>query len=237
MNVLGQYLDAREEGPREQREADERWLRERAGIDPAERLQSWDRWIRGVLSATLAWPSGADARARLLHQCAAEMTVLAKQLRGRGWLLDGKALAVHVSALLEPIGKAQRAGKVGDLWPYFRASVDRYVDANAERLQCEAKRTGADVGAQTIGAVLGGLSVLRSVEGSMTELLADRAAEIGRAREETCACDRPGFGRRNAPARPLHTSRSSFERGVAGRGKPSQNLCHFRGIALIISQT
>lgn len=183
MNVLGQYLDTREDQRRAQDDADALWMLERAGIDPAKRLQSWDRWIRVVLAETLVWPKDDAGRHRLLGQCAAEMTVVAKQLRGRGWLLDGKALAAHVHAVLEPIGKAQRAGKVGDFWPYFRSSVARYVGANAEEIQREAKRTGADEGAQSIGAILGGLSILQAA--SMTELLATRAGEVAQARAET----------------------------------------------------
>lgn len=179
-------LDDRDERQREQREADERWLRERAGIDAAERLESWDRWIRGTLLAVLEFPPEVDARRRLLGQCAAEITVLAQQLRGRGWLLDGKALAAHVHALLAPIGKAQRAGKVGDFWPYFRAAVGRYVEANADSIQREAKRSGADESTVTMAAVLGGLSVLKVPPAeSMTELLAARAAEIAESKRET----------------------------------------------------
>jgi hypothetical protein len=183
VNFLGRSLDEREDRQREQAEADDLWLRERAGVDAAARLQSWDRWLKARLLATLVWPKEPAARERLLGQCAAEMTLLAKQLRGRGWLLDGKALAVHVDAVLGPVGKAQRAGKVGDFWPYFRAAVNRYVGANAEEIQREAKRSGADEAAQSLGAILGGLPVLR--EGSMTELLARRVEEVRAAKLET----------------------------------------------------
>lgn len=183
MSFLARGLDERDAQAQAEREADERWLRERAGIDAAERLQSWDRWIRATLEKALVWPAKADARDRLLRQCAVEMTVLAKQLRGRGWLLDGEALAEHVRALLEPIGKAQKAGKVGDFWPYFRAAVSRYVGANAEEIQQQAKRTGADEAAQSIGAILGGLPALKPA--SMTELLTARAVEVSHAKAET----------------------------------------------------
>jgi hypothetical protein len=181
MNVLGQLLDDRDDGKREEREAEERWLRERAGIDPAERLQSWDRWIRATLTAALVFPTERAARERLIGQCAAEMTELAKQLRGRGWLLDGKALAEHVQAVLQPIGKAQRAGKIGDFWPYFRTAVARYVGLNAEEIQQHARRVGAEEGARSVGAVLAGLRVTES----MTELLARRAEEVATAKAET----------------------------------------------------
>ena len=183
MTVLDQLLTDREDRAREVREADERWLREGAGIDPAERLLSWDRWLVALLARTLQWPAEAGARERLMRQCAAEITVLAKQLRGRGWLLDGRALAGHVQAVLEPIAKAQQAGKVGDFWPYFRASVGRYVGSHAEESAAHARRTGANEGVQAIGALLGGLAVLR--QASMTELLSDRAGEIAAAKKET----------------------------------------------------
>jgi len=181
MNLLEQILEDREGRQREKNEADERWMRERGGVEAEERLQSYDRWIRVKLSALLVLPEEPAARARLLAQCASEMTVLVKQLRGRGWLLNGKALAIHINAVLEPIGKAQRAGKVGDFWPYFRASISRYVGANAEEIQQLARRVGAEEGAQSVGALLAGLTVIES----MTELLARRAVEIGEAKQET----------------------------------------------------
>lgn len=183
MSVFGRLVEDREDRIREEAGAEELWLRERAGIEPAERLQSWDRWLKRKLLAALVWPEAPAARERLLGQCAAEMTVLARQLRGRGWLLDGKALAAHIDAVLAPIGKAQRAGKVGDFWPYFRAAVSRYVGANAEEIQQFARRSGADEAVQSIGAILGGLRVVR--EASMVELLSDRAEEIATAKAES----------------------------------------------------
>lgn len=182
MNVLQQFLDGRDDERRDQDAADERWLQVRGGVDAAERLQSWDRWLRGKLLSTLVWPTDEVACDRLVRQCAVEITTLARQLRGRGWLLDGKALAMHVDAVLVPIGKAQRAGKVGDFWPYFRAAVGRYVGANAEEIQQHARRTNADEGAQTVGAVLAGL---RLAGDSMTELLCRRAGEVRQAKEES----------------------------------------------------
>ncbi|MBL9187882.1 MAG: hypothetical protein JNK23_10410 [Opitutaceae bacterium] len=186
MNFLARGIDDQEARHAAAAEAEERWLRERAGIDPAERLASWDAWVRRVLAEALVWPADAARREKLLAQCAAEMTVLARQLRGRGWLLDGKVLAAHVQACLAPIAKAQRAGKVGDFWPYFRAAVSRYVGANAEEIQQQAKRTGADEGAQSIGALLGGLRVLRGDGAlSMVELLTTRAGEVAVAKTES----------------------------------------------------
>jgi hypothetical protein len=182
MNVLQATVDEREDQRRALSAADDLWLRERAGIDPAERLQSWDRWLRHRLQASLVWPDDAAKRDRLLGQCAAELTSLARQLRGRGWLLDGKALASHVDAVLGPIGNAQRQGKVGDFWPYFRAAVSRYVGLNAEEIQQHARRTGADEGLQTLSSALAGLKLQGE---SMVELLSRRAEEVRDAKQQT----------------------------------------------------
>ncbi len=184
MNVLGQVLDGREERRRLETEGEALWLRERAGVDAAERLESWDRWVRRTLAESLVWPDDEARRTRLVAQCAEELTVMVRQLRGRGWLLDGKALANHVTALLAPVAKAQRAGKVGDFWPYFRAAVSRYVGANAEEIQQLARRSGADEGAPvSIGQLVSGLAIVRPpAEPSMTELVTARAAEVAVAK-------------------------------------------------------
>lgn len=195
MNILGSYLEGREERQRDEVEADQRWMRERGGIEPAERLAKWDAWLIATLSKTLVWPTDATKRARLLGQCAAEITVMVRQLRGRGWLLDGDSLAEHVRACIEPIGAYQRAGKVGDFWPYFRSTVRRYVGAQAEDLQALARRTGADESTQAMGALLGGLGLGTSKArgASLTELITARAGEIHEAktlREQQAAARR-----------------------------------------------
>ena len=184
MNILGSYLDGREDRQRDGVEADLRWMKERGGIDPAERLAKWDAWLIATLSKSIAWPSDATKRARLLGQCAAEITVMVRQLRGRGWLLDGDTLAEHVRACIEPIGACQRAGKVGDFWPYFRSAVRRYVGAQAEDLQALARRTGADESTQAMGSLLNGLGLgtAKARGPSMTELIATRSVEIKEAK-------------------------------------------------------
>ncbi len=192
MNVLGLQLEGREERRTEEDRAEDLWLRERAGIDPEERRASWRRWLRKELETSLQWPKDAAARERLIGQCGAEITVLARQLRGRGWLLDGTALAVHVRALLAPIGKAQRAGKVRDFWPYFGEAVSRYVGANAEEIQGHARRTGADEGAQSMAGALAALGIGKTHdrEPSMTEILATRDAQVRREKQVKDAVDR-----------------------------------------------
>jgi len=180
MNAIEQYLEAREDRAAADAEADDNWMRERHGIDPVERLQRWDTWLRKTLAETLVWPSDKAAASRLQCQCAHEMTAMVRQLRGRGWLLDGDALAQHIRLCLKPIAEQQRAGKVADFYPYFRASIRRYVGANAEEIQLHARRTGADEGAQSMSALMGafGLGPAATRKGeSLTELITRRAAE------------------------------------------------------------
>lgn len=189
-NRFEAVLEHREERRTKQDEADDLWLKERAGIDPEARRQSWRRWLRRTLETTLQWPKDEAAKARLIGQCAEEMTMLARQLRGRGWLLEGKALAEHVRAVLEPIGKAQKAGKVREFWPYFGEAVSRYVGAHAEEIQAHARQSGADVGATSFAAALAGLGIGRPAQKaapSLTEILSDRDAALRAAKAAQAA--------------------------------------------------
>lgn len=159
MNWIARGMDERDELRRQQAEADAQWLRETAGIDPAARLLAWDAWLRAELARSLSWPKDEAKKARLIGQCAAEITNLSRQLRGRGWLLDGKALAVHVRELLGPIAAAQKAGKVREFWLYFKKAVGVYVGGHAEEISAHARRTGAHEGALSMGEALAGVSL------------------------------------------------------------------------------
>jgi len=174
-DIIQSIADDREDRTRREFEADDRWLRERGGIDPEERRTSFHRWVKGQLLKTLTWPQDRARREKLLGQCAAEITVMVRQLRGRGWLLDGAVLAEEVKACIEPIAAYQKAGKVGDFLAYFRSSVRRYVGANAENIQAMARRTGSDEAAQSMASVLAGLGLDRLAkprEASIVEIVA-----------------------------------------------------------------
>jgi hypothetical protein len=192
VNVLSEFLDDRAGRKSAEEAADDLWLRERAGIDPDARRESWRRWLRKTLETSLQWPKEDAARERLIGQCASELTVLARQLRGRGWLLEGKALAEHVRAVLEPIGRAQRAGKVRDFWPYFGEAVARYVGAHAEEIQAQARQSGADAGTTSFAAALAGLGIgkARPAGPSLTELVTSRDDEVRQAKAAKLAADK-----------------------------------------------
>jgi hypothetical protein len=191
VNVIAQVIETREDGRQDSDAADDRWLATTAGVDPEERREKWRRWLRRELERSLQWPKNEAARDRLIGQCAGEITVLARQLRGRGWLLEGTALAVHVRALLAPIAKAQKAGKVRDFWPYFGEAVSRYVGANAEEIQAHARRTGAEEGAQTMAGALAafGLGGTAKKAASLTEIVAERDAQIRKEKAAKAAAD------------------------------------------------
>ncbi len=176
MDVFAAYLSDREAKSRQESDAEKRWMQERAGINPAERLLKWERWLRGQLRERLKWPSEEVKREKLVGQCAAEITAMVRQIHGRGWLLDGNALAALVRSLLNPIAIAQSQGKVRKFWPYFQRSVRDYVGNNAEEIQHQARRTGGDEGFTSISTAIAGLGLNRGP--SMTELITANDQEI-----------------------------------------------------------
>ncbi|MBI5770788.1 MAG: hypothetical protein HZA93_23630 [Verrucomicrobia bacterium] len=185
MNTLGQFLDDRRAAgvaaARQQaRDGDVlAWLNR--GAPPEVRLLKFDAWVRGQLATRLDWTWAGAAKEKRIEQCRVYLERLVLDLWRRGWMLDGKRLAAHLEGVLDNIGAYQRAGKVADFWPYFRACVDRYVGANAEEIQYEARTVGAQMG-QLISA----LGIGRSGDGSsLPELVAQRAAEVGKAKAET----------------------------------------------------
>lgn len=175
---LSSYLDDRDQR-RENAEADAPKARvdwALASADPAERLIAFDRWVREQIDKRLVWSEDDANKERRIFQCRTELEHMLTQLFSRGWLLDGKRLANHVTAVLDAVGAAQRKGAVKDFWPYFQAAVRRYVGANSEEIQAEAKRVG-----NAMAGVLGALGVTRN--DSIIELVATRRSEIGEAKK------------------------------------------------------
>jgi hypothetical protein len=188
MNVLQAIADTRDDRAQRETEADDRWLRECARIDPVERRASFHRWVKGQLLKHLTWPDDRARKEKLLGQCAAEILVMCRQLRGRGWLLDGKVLAEEVTAAIAPISTYQLTGKIDDFYTYFRSSIRRYVGLHAEDLQAKARRTGSDEGAQSMAAVMSGLGLDRVAKerpASMVEIAATQPVKkkVGRRRD------------------------------------------------------
>ena len=196
MNTFESFLDARD--ARKKADAEDApkarldWALVHA--DPAERLMAFDHWVREQIERRLVWQPNDANKERCVYQCRVELEHMLTQLYSRGWLLDGQRLARHVTTILDAVGAAQRAGKVRDFWPYFKAAVTRYVGTNAEELQAENKRAG-----NLMAGVLGGLGIMKG--NSMVELIATRRSEIveekktlreqvSAARAEKAACKR-----------------------------------------------
>jgi len=181
VNVLGEILNERDD-QRAQRRADAARMAEvwqLRGERPEVRLLAFDRWVRAELEARLDWAWAGAQRERRIEQCRIALERVVLDLWKRGWMLDGKALARRITGMLDAVGTYQRAGKVQDFWAYFTASVNRYVGANAEEIQTEARSLGAQMGSL--------LAMMKKApEGpSLPELAAQRAAEIAGAKQET----------------------------------------------------
>lgn len=171
MDVFSQYLDTRDQ-PCDWRPV---------ALPPEERLLRFDRWLTAKLSTLLNWEWAGDAAAqgRRIHQARVYIEGLVHGLWRRGWLLDGSKLAARIIDPLEKIAKYQKAGAIHDFWPYFCATIDRYVGVNSEEIQAEARSLGA-----TMGQLVADLGLKRAtIPVSLPELLARRAQEVARARE------------------------------------------------------
>lgn len=202
MNVLGQFLDSRDEAAEQLvRPADEvtvLWLN--SGQRPEVRLVSFDAWVRQQLAARLDWTWAGSEKQKRIEQCRIVLERVVLGLWKRGWMLDGRRLARRLEELLDNVGKYQKTGKVLDFWTYFKASVERYVGANAEELQAEAMRAGS-----TMQQLLGPLGIQAKGKGpALPELVALRAEEIAGAKQnlrEKVAAVRAA--RKKGPKEPL----------------------------------
>ncbi len=165
MDVLGQYLDEREAEP----------AFPPLGRPSGERLEKFDRWLRHQLAKRIDWRWAGDevAQGRRLEQARFHVEQLVINLWRRGWLLDGAILGKHIIAPLQAVSDYQKRGTIKEFWPYFTATINRYVGVNSEEIQVEAKRMGATM--SNLLAELG--SKLAQNGPTLTELLALRESE------------------------------------------------------------
>jgi hypothetical protein len=180
VNVFEQFLNDRDDSSGGKND-DELlvWLNQ--GNAPEVRLLKFDAWVGRQLANRLDWTWAGAAKAKRIEQCRVYLERLVLEMWRRGWMLDGKRLAAHIESVLDSIGAYQRAGKVVEFWPYFRACVDRYVGANAEEIRAEAMRVGSHA-----GQLLSALGVKKAAGGpSLPELVAQRADEVTKAKDAT----------------------------------------------------
>ncbi len=139
MDVFGQFLEARSDSMARVTRSDA-WEYLNGPLAPPARLLAFDRWVRKELSTRLQWPGNEAARARQIEQSRILVERLVLDLWRRGWMLDGKRLATHITAALDAVAKAQAKGQIRDLYAYLRRSLEAYVGVNAEEIQAEARR-------------------------------------------------------------------------------------------------
>lgn len=171
MDVFGQFLDEKDKA---------------AQFPPLNqaaeaRLLKFDDWLYNQLAGRIDWRWAGDdvAQGRRINQARNYVERLVIALWRRGWMLDGQALAAHVIAPLKTVAEYQKRGSIKDFWPYFCATVDRYVGVNSEEIQVEAKRIGV-----TMGQIMAGIARPSAQNApSLPELIAQRAIEVARAQE------------------------------------------------------
>jgi len=185
MNVLQNYLEERDESPQFPA------LNAAAEV----RLTKFDAWLYDKLASLIDWTWAGDetAKVRRINQARNYVERLVIALWRRGWLLDGKTLARHIVAPLQCIADYQKKGTIKNFWPYFCATIDRYVGVNSEEIQVETQRIGSSIGQIT------GLLGLKDApkERALPELIAQRAQEVAKAHESTLR-EKQAALRRNA---------------------------------------
>ncbi len=199
MDVFGQFLEARtDQQVRGEKSAS--WYDLNAPLSPPARLIAFDGWVRRTLEVSLDWPGNTTQKARLIEQCRILVESLVLDLWRRGWMLDGKRLAGHISKALGDVAKAQAKGGVRDLYAYLRRSLEAYVGLNAEEIQAEARRHATGhaglLAADVLAAYgIGGRPL------SIPELVAQRRDEVDRAKEETLRSKLARARRRESPCK------------------------------------
>lgn len=144
------------------------------------RLLKFDDWLYSKLAERIDWRWAGDDtdQTRRINQARNYVERLVIALWRRGWLLDGKELAKHILAPIDAVADYQKRGRIKEFWPYFCATVDRYVGLNSEEIQIEAKRIGA-----TMGQLVGTLGLKPKTEPTLPELITQRAIEVVKANE------------------------------------------------------
>ncbi len=165
MDPLSAYLDARDQ-PCDWRPVE---------LPPEDRLLKFDAWLHAKLVQRIdwTWAGDAEAQGRRIHQARNYVERMVLALWRRGWLLDGSRLARHILTPLDTIAEYQKRGTIKEFWPYFCATIDRYVGVNSEEIQVEAKQAGA-----AVTQAMSQLTAILARKGpSLPELLAQRASE------------------------------------------------------------
>lgn len=145
---------------------------------PGDRLVNFERWLYAQLAQRLEWPADAAARERQIGQCRALVVQAVADLAMRGFLFRPKPLAALLVEQIEAVAEAQRAGRVRNLYPYFRSIWQRWVGLRAEELRESSMRLGTHIAALEPGV----LTLPQIVERAREEKSILQAAQKARRR-------------------------------------------------------
>lgn len=175
MNSLEFFLDNRRR-PAPVRDDSEviDWLS--LGLAPEQRIIRFDAWARALLAREIDWAWAGPHREKRIEQCRIHLERLVLDLWRRGWFLDGKRLATHITRAVRAVAEYQRKGVIANFWAYYQTSIDRYVGLNAEEIRDEATRAGTHI-AQALRACR------HEQAPTMPELLAQRKGEVAEAKQ------------------------------------------------------
>jgi hypothetical protein len=176
MNPIGSFLD-QHDAAAEARQHQE----SRDGIHEtdAQRLLRFDAWVKGELEKRLDWAWAGEQKVKRVEQCRVQLEGLVLDLWRRGWMLDGKKLAGVITAALDDVAKAQKAGRVQDFWAFFVAITRRHVGVNSEEIQLQARSAGALL-SQALNAIV--VANPAPAETPLPQLIAQRREEIVKAK-------------------------------------------------------
>jgi hypothetical protein len=176
VNPIGFFL-AQHDAERDARQHQE----SRDGIQETDagRLLKFDAWVKAELEKRLDWAWAGEQKVKRIEQCRVQIEGLVLDLWRRGWMLDGKKLAGVITAALDDVAKAQKAGRVQDFWAFFKAIINRHVGVNSEEIQLQARSAGALL-SQTLNAL--GVKNPAPAETPLPQLIAQRREEIVKAK-------------------------------------------------------
>ena len=112
---------------------------------PAERLIAFEEWTLEQMRTRLVWPSDPATAAKQLGQCRTFVAAAVADLGDHGYLFRPRELAALITERLDAIARLQKAGNVRELYPYFRATWQKWVNTSASALREQAMLCGSHV--------------------------------------------------------------------------------------------
>ena len=147
---------------------------------PAERLVAFERWLYREMAQRLEWPEDRAAREKQIGQCRSFVMGAVGDLERHGFLFQPRELAILIREKLDAIGRLQKAGKVENLYPYFRAVWQTWVRCEADQLRERAKLCGAHIDSVMANMLRGVILPPVSIPEIVSQSLREQAAAVRR---------------------------------------------------------